>query len=71
MDKMLYSNPIIGGIADNHKAGQNPLDRRFTKGLYLGESFIRGGGNNVNTTSIETRLNMKGGGNHENEGGCR
>ncbi|GAH40518.1 unnamed protein product, partial [marine sediment metagenome] len=49
---------------------QNPLDKKFSKCLYLGESRA-GGKYNVDTKSNETcLLNKKGGGNHEDPGGC-
>ena len=49
---------------------QNPLDVRFSKRLYSGES-LAGGKYNVDTKSNESRLlNKKGGGSYENQGGC-
>ena len=50
------------------KKGQNPLDKIFSKSLYLGDTFA-GGESDVNTKIISAHLNNKGGGNHEDQGG--
>lgn len=69
MDKRIFEPPIDREDANNFQR-QNPLGKRVSESLYLGDSSL-GGLSNVNIKSSELRLNRKGGGSNENAGGCR
>ena len=50
------------------KKGQNPLDKIFSKSLYLGDT-LAGGEYNVDTKIISAHLNNKGGGTFNEDAG--